>query len=120
MITGPMGTQSGFAFPISPQLYQATQQVIRQIRHDPQQPAIAPQLTAVVLEAVDGGLDYFLIYPLELAGVNRLSINLARMAVQTAKQAINAVVRRIIPSLSARQLQSVAGFLEGCLVHPQA
>lgn len=119
MTPNPSRPQAGFAFPISEQLYQATLQVIHNIQRDPAQPGIAPQLTVVVVEAVDVGLVYFLIYPLELAGVNRLTVNLARMAVQTARQAIHAVVRRIVPALSARQLQAIAGFLEACLVHPR-
>jgi hypothetical protein len=106
----------GFAFPIADDLHARTTRVIQQLRQ-PNPTASIPLLLDVVIEAVDVGLDYFLIYPLELARVNRLSVNMAKMAVQTAKQAINVIVRRVLPGLNDVQLLAIAGFLETCLSH---
>lgn len=105
----------GFAFPIGDDLYARTTRVIDQLRQPNPSAGSIPLLLEVVIEAVDVGLDYFLIYPLEIARVNRLTINMAKMAVQTAKQAINAIVRRVVPGMNDAQLLAIAGFLENCL-----
>lgn len=107
--------QHGFAFPIADDLYTRTRRVIRQLRQPNPSATSVPLLLEVVIEAVDVGLDYFLIYPLEIARVNRLTINMAKMAVQTAKQAIYAIVRRVVPGMNDAQLLAIAGFLETCL-----
>ena len=108
-------SEHGFAFPISDRLYEKTARVIHQLRQDTTRSSSVPLLLEVVIEAVDVGLDYFLIYPLEIARVNRLTISTAKMAVLTAKQALYAIVRRVLPSMNDEQLLAVAGFLETCL-----
>lgn len=113
-----MSDQPTFAFPISHDLYLSTRTYIDVIEAAPDKGRYKPLLNTIIEQATSAGLAFFLVHPLDVVGVNRLSRNATLMAVSAAERGIFAVSRRVVATLSDRQMVAVAGFLASCLVTP--
>jgi hypothetical protein len=109
-------TRNYFAFEITDELHDKTLRAVDTIRtHDDKRTAI-PLLIDMMGDAIEAGLTHFLLYPLELAGVNALSRNGIKVAIRSAKRTIMVVAVRITKSLNDEQLMSIADFLDETLL----
>lgn len=109
-------TRNYFAFEITDELHDKTVRVVQAIRMEDDKRQAIPLLIDMMGDAIDAGLTHFLLYPLELAGVNAISRNGIKVAIRSAKRTIMIVAVRITKSLDDEQLLSIADFLEKTLL----
>lgn len=109
-------TRNYFAFIITDDLHRKTRRVIDEIRARERKRDAIPYLVDMMGDAIDAGLTHFLLYPLELSGVNQFSRNAVKVAIASAKRTIMAVAVRIARSLKDDQLMAIADFLDETLL----
>lgn len=104
------------AFPITRELSERVRETLRDLRAAKRASDRASELAEMVVEMTDRGLGYYFLYPLEVAGIGRISRATAKVGIASASKAIPLIVKRVLGSASDEELLALADFVEGLLV----
>jgi hypothetical protein len=69
------------------------------------------ELSDIVVELTDAGLEYYFMRPLKLAEVGFITEKSARVGMGTIKRVMSPVIRNIIGRMDAAQLLAVCGYI---------
>ena len=104
------------AFEISAELRRRCESVIAAVRAAEDPRDHVGELSDVVVEMTDTGLDFYFLHPLQLAEAGRVATGTAKVGLAAARRGIPAVIRRVVASLSDEQVLRIADFIDEILV----
>lgn len=112
--TSQEGSRLGFR--ISDELSEKIARTIEQVRSDPRRKEHVTALVDLVLELTDAGLLEYYLRPLEEARAGAIARTTAKAGISTARRGISVIVNKLLRSLSAGQLLSIADSMESFLI----
>lgn len=99
------------SFPIPSDLAAELDEVVARLRGDDPRASVE-RLIRLVQTLTDMGLDYYFHEPVRRMEVSSMARQSVRLGLSAASRAVFQIMRRIVESLSDRQLATLADFLE--------
>ena len=111
-----MSSRAYLAFEVPPELRLRTRRVIDAVRESDEPKTQADELIEVVVELTRTGLHSYFLLPLERAGVGSMTFGSAKLGVSAAGRSLPILVRRVLGSLSTKQLVEIVDYLDETLI----
>ncbi len=107
------------SFPLSDELHQRLSSYIEKIGATTNKSAHNSELSELVENCVNEGLEHFFWTPVELAGLGAVTRKMIRMGINSGKKTLNVIAGKVIKGFSDDQVEAVGGFLESLLLETE-
>ncbi len=109
-----------FAFPITSEQWENSQQVIENIRSEPENRQNRKALIDNINQMADVGIDHFFVKSLKQADLGYFKIKAAEVGLQTFKKGLQPILRQLVMGMSDAQILKIVDFMEGVMIRKLA
>ncbi|MBK8971358.1 MAG: hypothetical protein IPM37_08345 [Hahellaceae bacterium] len=105
-------SRAHIAAPIHEDIYEHAARVIIDLRQDPMAIRGNGELVRLIMRLVNSSFDFYFLSPLQSVKAGGMTVKVAQMGLSSTEKGMHMVMKKVIASLDATQLLSLADFIE--------